>query len=196
MQTNSWRRVHDRAHQEANRLHDQYAASSTSHDNRRHQLDLHLLDIDNLRRALSERVDELQRAEMEKDRIFAEKSDVAKTVAVLEADLRRVKKDAEAFGRDLKLLRVEKEKQETKHKDELSRIERTKKQAQTQIRLLNEQLESQREKTDRAREDLKNHVCVAYVVIFDHVSYFDSGSPATNDKCRPLRFSIIKSARA
>jgi predicted nucleic acid-binding Zn-ribbon protein len=63
----------------------------------------------------------------------------------------------------LKLLRVEKEKQETKHKEEVSRLERTRKQAQTQIRLLNEQLESQREKTGRARDDLKTHVCAAYV---------------------------------
>jgi chromosome segregation ATPase len=118
-----------------------------------------------LRRALSERAEELQRAEIEKDRISAEKSDVARTVAVLEADLKRVKKDAEAFGRDLKLLRAEKEKQQTKHKEELSRLERTRKQAQTQIRLLNEQLENQREKTGRAREDLKNHVCAAYVNI-------------------------------
>ena len=102
---------------------------------------------------------------MEKDWIFAEKSDVARTVAVLEADLRRVKNDAEAFGRDLKLLRVEKEKQDTKHKDELSRLERTRKQAQAQIRLLNEQLESHRTKTSHAREDLKNHICVAYVVV-------------------------------
>lgn len=95
---------------------------------------------------------------MEKDRISAEKSDVAKTVAILQADLKRVKKDAEVFGRDLKLLRVEKEKQETKHKEELSRLDRTRKQAQTQIRLLNEQLENQRDKTNRAREDLKKHV--------------------------------------
>lgn len=82
-------------------------------------------------------------------------------MAGLEADLRRVKKDAESFGRDLKLLRSEKEKQEVKYKEEVSRMERTKKQTQTQIRLLNEQLESQREKTGRAREELKNHVCVA-----------------------------------
>ena len=39
-----------------------------------------------------------------------EKNDVARTVAALEGDLKRVKLDAEAFGRDLKLLREEKEK--------------------------------------------------------------------------------------
>ncbi|KAF9466148.1 hypothetical protein BDZ94DRAFT_1341734 [Collybia nuda] len=147
--------------EQANQLRHEYAVSSTSHDNRRHQLDLHLLEIDDLRRALSDSAEELERAEMEKDRISAEKNDVARTVSILESDLRRVKKDAEAFGRDLKLLRIEKEKLEIKHKDELSRLERSKKQTQTQIRLLNEQMETQRAKTGRARDELKSHVCAA-----------------------------------
>lgn len=90
-----------------------------------------------------------------------EKSDVAKTVAALEADLRRVKKDAEAFGRDLKLLRSEKEKEEERHKEEIAQLERAKKQTQTQVRLLNEQLDNQRLKTGRAREELNNHICAA-----------------------------------
>lgn len=118
-----------------------------------------------MRHALSERAEELHKVEIEKYRLSAEKSNVATTVAVLEADLKRVKKDAEAFGRDLKLLRREKEKQEAKHREELSGLERTRKQAQTQIRLLNEQLERQREKSGRAQQDLKNHVCVTYVNI-------------------------------
>lgn len=140
-------------------MRDEYAASSTSHDNRRHQLDLHLAEIEDLRRALSNQADELHKAETEKNRIAAEKSNVARTVAVLESDLKRVKRDAEAFGRDLKLLRAEKEKAESKHKDELSSTERVKKQTQTQLRLANEQLEGQREKAIRAVEELKNHVC-------------------------------------
>ncbi|GLB41649.1 putative pericentrin-AKAP-450 domain of centrosomal targeting protein [Lyophyllum shimeji] len=147
--------------EEAERLRAAYGASSTSHDNRRHQLDLHRLEIDELKRALFGQAEELQRAEEEKHRISAEKSDVARTVAALEADLRRVKKDAEAFGRDLKLLRAQKEKQEEMHKEELAGLERSKKQAQTQIRLLNEQLESQRDKTSRARDEMKSHVCAA-----------------------------------
>lgn len=84
-----------------------------------------------------------------------EKTDVARTVAALESDLRRVKRDAEAFGRDLKILRTEKEKQQEKHKDELTKAERAKKQAQTQIRLLNEQLGGQHTKLKSAQEKLK-----------------------------------------
>ncbi|TFK39758.1 hypothetical protein BDQ12DRAFT_704709 [Crucibulum laeve] len=142
-----------------NRLRGEYAAHSTSHDNHRHKLDLQLLEIEDLRRALNDQASELQRTEMEKDRISAEKSNVAKTIALLEADLKRVRRDAEAFGRDLKLLRAEKEKAETKHKEELTKAERTKKQAQTQIRLLAEQLEIQKAKTLCAKDDMKNHVC-------------------------------------
>lgn len=85
-----------------------------------------------------------------------EKTDVARTVAVLEADLRRVKRDAEAFGRDLKALRAEKEKLQEKHRDELVKAERTKKQAQTQIRLLNEKLDSQHVKLKTVKEDSKH----------------------------------------
>jgi chromosome segregation ATPase len=146
----------------ANRLRAEYRASQVSHDNRRHELDLQLGEIDDLRRALDDQADQLQRAEAEKDRIAAEKSDVARTVAALEADLRRVRRDAEAFGRDLKHLRSEKERLEVKQKDETLKTERTRKQSQTQIRVLTEQLEGERAKTLRAKEDLRTHVCVMY----------------------------------
>ncbi|KAF8159408.1 hypothetical protein B0H34DRAFT_703324 [Crassisporium funariophilum] len=145
----------------ANNLRNEYVTHSNSHDNRRHELDLHVLEIDELRRALDDRATDLQRVEQEKEKIAHEKSDVARTVATLEADLRRVRRDAEGFGRDLKALRTEKDKLESKNKDEISKAERSKKQTQTQLRLLNEQLEAQKEKTGRAREELKNHVCAA-----------------------------------
>lgn len=48
---------------------------------------------------------------------------------------------------------------EAKQKEELSRAERNKKQAQTQLRLLNEQLDAQRSKTQRVKEELESHVC-------------------------------------
>jgi chromosome segregation ATPase len=122
------------------------------------------MEVDDLRRALSHQADELQRAEEEKNRIASQKSDVARTVALLESDLKRVRRDAEAFGRDLKNLRAEKERWEAKQKDEAVKAERARKQSQTQIRLLNEQLEGQREKARRAKEDLRNHVCYSEYV--------------------------------
>ena len=119
------------------------------------------MEIEDLRRALDSRASDLKRVEREKEKIAIEKSDVARTVAALEADLRRVRRDAEAFGRDLKLLRTEKEKLEAKNKEELTKAERSKKQAQTQIRLLSEQLDAQREKATRALEQFNSHVCAA-----------------------------------
>ncbi len=118
---------------------------------------MHRLEIEELRDAISEQADELQRAEKEKILIAAEKEDVARTVASLEADLCRVKKNAEAFGRDLKRLRAEKQDMEESHKHELARLESSKKKAQAQIRLLNEQLENQKGAAQRAQEELKIH---------------------------------------
>ncbi|KAF8216666.1 hypothetical protein K438DRAFT_1953574 [Mycena galopus ATCC 62051] len=146
--------------QHANRLRAEYHASQASHDNRRNELDLQLGEIDDLRRALDDQADQLHRAEAEKNRIAAEKSDVARSVAALEADLKRVRRDAEAFGRDLKLLRSEKERLEAKQKEEAQIADRTRKQSQSQIRILNEQLEAQRAKTLRAKDELQSHVCV------------------------------------
>ena len=118
---------------------------------------MYRLEIEDLRNAISEQADDLHRAEKEKNLITAEKEDVARTVASLEADLRRVKKNAEAFGRDLKRLRAEKEDMEESHKHELARLESSKKRAQSQIRVLSEQLENQKGAAQRAQEDLKRH---------------------------------------
>ncbi|KII85948.1 hypothetical protein PLICRDRAFT_114966 [Plicaturopsis crispa FD-325 SS-3] len=145
----------------ANRLRDEHAASQTSHDNRRHQLDLQLLEIEDLRRSLASRDSELRGVKSNEHRATSEKNDIARTVAALEADLKRVRKDAEAFGRDLKLLRAEKEKAESKQKEDLAKAERGKKQAQAQIRLLNEQLDGQREHLRKAEDELQGHICIA-----------------------------------
>ena len=122
---------------------------------------MYRLEIDELRHAVSEQADELHRTEKEKNRIAAEKEDVAKAVASLEGDLRRVKKNAETFGRDLKRLRGEKEEMEESHKHELARVERSKKKVQDQIQLLNEQVESYKDEAQRAQEELGRHSCAA-----------------------------------
>ncbi|KAF9240597.1 hypothetical protein BU15DRAFT_61277 [Melanogaster broomeanus] len=141
----------------ANKLRNDYSASQKSHENRRQQLDIHLTEIEELRHALSHQTNAFEHTEQEKNRIVMEKTDIARTIAVLEADLKRVRKDAESFGRDLKALRVEKARSEEKQREEAAKAERAKKQAQTQNRLLNEQLESQKEKTKKARQELQHH---------------------------------------
>lgn len=120
-----------------------------------------MTEIDELRRALSSQANELQRSEEEKTRIASQKNDVARTIALLESDLKRVRRDAEAFGRDLKHLRAEKERWDVKQKEEASKADRARKQSQTQIRLLNEQLDGQREKAKRAKDELRSHTCAS-----------------------------------
>ncbi|KAG6381723.1 hypothetical protein JVT61DRAFT_327 [Boletus reticuloceps] len=144
------------ASERAHKLRNEYAASQKSHESRRQQLDMLLAEIDELRSALSSQADELQRTEQEKNRMVMEKTDIARTIAMLEAELKRVRKDAEIFGRDLKALRAEKENSHQRQKEDIAKAERARKQAQTQIRLLNDQLEKQKVKTKR----LQQHVCV------------------------------------
>lgn len=86
-----------------------------------------------------------------------------RTIAALEADLRRVKRDAEAFGRDLRQLRAQKDKLEAERKDESAKAERAQKQAQTQIRLLKDEAQEQREKTKAVQVQWQSHVCAMYV---------------------------------
>jgi chromosome segregation ATPase len=145
--------------QNVNKLRKEHAASQSSHDKRRHELDLHLLEMEDLRRALSRQTDELHRVEEEKNRAASERGDMARTVTALEADLRRVKRDAEAFGRDLRQLRAQKDRLEAERREETAKAERAQKQAQAQIRVLKEEAKEQREKARVAQDEWKKHVC-------------------------------------
>lgn len=149
-----------------NQLRKKYSTHSATHENRKHELDMHRQEIDDLRRALDEKAHDLERIEKEKVKIATEKSDVARTVAALEADLRRVKRDAESFGRDLKILRAEKEQIESKTSEDLAKAERAKKQAQAQLRLVTEQLEEERYRMAVVKDKAAAHVCNMLVFSF------------------------------
>ncbi len=122
---------------------------------------MHRLEIDDLRKALDDRANDLQRVEQEKEKVLSEKDIVARTVASLEIDLKRVKRDAEAFGKDLKALKMEKEELEAKSTNENAKAERTKKQAQAQIRVLTEQLNAEKGRLSKAEEQFKTRCSVA-----------------------------------
>ncbi|KIY44938.1 hypothetical protein FISHEDRAFT_67199 [Fistulina hepatica ATCC 64428] len=143
----------------ANRLRDEQVQSQKSHDNRRNRIDTYTHEIDELRKILIAQTETIQKTEAERNHIAAEKGDIACVISAMEADLRRVRADAETFGNDLKVLRAEKEKLQAKSKDESNKAERARKQSQTQIHLLNEQLETQRNKAVHAIEQLNSHVC-------------------------------------
>ncbi|KAI0788909.1 hypothetical protein C8Q75DRAFT_879628 [Abortiporus biennis] len=143
-------------------LRSDHAASQTSHDNRRHQLDLQLLEISDLKKALQAQTSSLQRIESEKARLSSEKSEVAQTVSQLEADLRRVKRDAEQFGKDLKILRDQKDRLEKERsldgkemEKEREAVTRERKQNEAKMRILREELT----KLKSEGEKLKGHIC-------------------------------------
>lgn len=120
-----------------------------------------MLEIEELRRALSDRADELERVEAEKAKAASEKGEMGRTVAQLEADLRRVRRDAEAFGRDLKALRIQKDALESDRRDDRQKAERVQKQSQTEIRLLRDEAKEHKELSLALEKRIRDHVCAA-----------------------------------
>lgn len=159
------------------KLRDEHAASQNSHENRRHALDLHLLEIEDLKQQLAERTDALKASEAaksdarrvsskDKDQEYRERE---REIAALEADLARVRRSAEALGKDLRAQREKREeerkaekakagevKRELEHtKREVQNVERARKQATAEVRVL-------RERTEALEDELNNwakHVC-------------------------------------
>ena len=145
-----------------NSLRDQLRTAQKSHDDRRQELDLHAHEIEDLRRALTNREDELERVEASKIRVTQEKSEFVRNVRELEGDLSRVRKDAERFGNDLKRLRSERDKLEERKKVEEERAkkaERGQGQLKTKVRILEEELEGEKGRSRKALEGWKSHVC-------------------------------------
>lgn len=185
--------------QVANDLRTKCTSLSTAHDNRRNELDMHRLEIEELRKALEDRASDLQRMEREKEKASSEKDNVARTVAGLEADLQRVKRDAEAFGKDLQALRAEKENLEARSKEEIVKAERTKKQAQAQIRLLTEQLNAEKDRASKAIGQMESRVPVVWgisksLAMIADCWYLDF--PETKISYRNWKSNTTRNARA
>ena len=156
-------RCYVEASAQVNRLRKELSASQLSHDERRHQLDLRVNEIEDLRREVSEQARELERIESERNQARADRIGIVRSVTSLESDLQRVISDAETLGRDLKDLKIERDRSETRHRDEMAMADRAQRQLSSQLRLANEQLESQREKTKKAIAEWDGHVCQPYV---------------------------------
>ena len=101
--------------------------------------------------------------EQEKKRLSKEHSDVMRTVSGLESDLRRVKRDAEAFGRDLRALKAERDELALKRLEENGTAGRVQDQLRSQIRVLEEQLGVQTSKGIALRDQMQAHICGGYV---------------------------------
>lgn len=150
--------------QTVSNLREKHAAHSTSHDNWRHKLDLQVLEIDELKQALADRSTHLHIVQKEKeklsDKLSSANTDIAQNVSHLEADLRRVRRDAEAFGRDLEVLRREKATLEDRLKDEKERGDRGRKQMEARVKILDTEVERARGRAARVLEEWEGHVCV------------------------------------
>ncbi|KAI0318748.1 hypothetical protein OF83DRAFT_909610 [Amylostereum chailletii] len=164
-----------------NKLREEHAASQASHDNKRHALDLRLLEIDDLRRALAEKTETLQVMEAAQSKLTAGKErerEQERIVAALEADLARVRRNAEALGRDLRAERTRREeetrKREAERKEEKNKAgstkkeveearkeaekaERARKQAGAELRLLRERVGV----LEGVKKDWEGHICAA-----------------------------------
>ena len=151
-----------------NALRDQLRTAQNSHDDRRHELDLRVNEIEDLRRALTNRENELERVEASKIRVTQERSEFSRNVRELEADLLRVRKDAERFGNDLKALKRERDRLEEKKKVEEERAKKAESgqsQLKTQLKLLEKELEGEKGRSREALEGWKSHVCVTGCVL-------------------------------
>jgi hypothetical protein len=130
-----------------------------------YQLDIQLLEIEDLRHALEHQSTSSKARSKRRTRSSLKNNDVAKTVVILENDLKRVRRDAEAFGKDLEILRGENERSGGRLKEEVVKGERTRKQGAALVRLLNEQLEKQREKMGGRRKS-RGGMCVLRGFLF------------------------------
>ncbi|PWN21256.1 hypothetical protein BCV69DRAFT_164544 [Microstroma glucosiphilum] len=83
------------------------------------QLDEQTQKIEELHATLKEQHRAMQRVAGERDRLYAQREGIINDVSSLEADLRRVRVESQAFGRDLERLR--KERDEQKRRAELAR---------------------------------------------------------------------------
>jgi len=123
---------------------------------------MQIAEIDDLKRELAWRDEEL---ELER-RKGGKDSDLAATVEALEKEIRRIKTGAETFARDLNSLREGNDDLELRGREEAARAERVQMQLRTQIRLLDEQLESQRGRVRQLVDELEGHVCTPGYVLF------------------------------
>ena len=86
-----------------------------SYNGRRKQIDVQAAEMEDLRRALSTQETLLDKAVADRNRAEFDSREVQAVIRGLEADLKRVQKDADKFGEDLKRLHRQKDEMEARH---------------------------------------------------------------------------------
>ncbi|KAG8805330.1 hypothetical protein FRC17_005562, partial [Serendipita sp. 399] len=135
-----------------NKLRKELASIQTLHDDHRHQLDMQIAEIGDLKREIAWREEELDLERRNK----AGGGELSVVVEELEAQVVRLKSDAEHFHHDLAALRTSKKGSEDRLREETSRSERIQTQLRVQLAVLEKELEEQRLRSQYMRED---HVC-------------------------------------
>lgn len=143
--------------QEADNLRQQLSSAQTIHDNRLHQLELQV--------ATSEE-DRPKREEL--DRTKRANEDAAKTISLLETELRRLRREVEECLVELKDLRSDRDAIQARREDDKTSGDRAKAQAQSHIRVLEERLAEMEHKAATAEQEIAGHVCNSYVTRLLH----------------------------
>lgn len=133
------------------------AKYQSNHDERRHQLDLRVSEIAELRQIVQEQAAELQGTDAERKRIASERVHVAETVALLEADLNNVRREATKIRRDVAQLRDERAKLLEQSKEDKMASDK----ALVQVRRLQDDVSTLRRKVRKQEDAAASHVCAA-----------------------------------
>ncbi|KAF8314706.1 hypothetical protein DL93DRAFT_2155586 [Clavulina sp. PMI_390] len=143
--------------EQTNSVRQQLIKYQSAHDERRHQLDVRIAEIEDLRQTIQEQAAELQGTESERMAMMTERTRVAQAVSLLEADLHRVRRESDKIRRDVKQLREERA--TLMKKSEQDHI--VTKRSQAQLHRLQEEVVDLRKKLRRSEDSMARHVCAA-----------------------------------
>jgi chromosome segregation ATPase len=137
--------------------------------------------MEDLRRQLSSQADELEKARVDRER---NDNVITRTVAALEADLTRVRKEAEVFGRDLQKLRREKDRTEDELRTAKVEAEEGERRAKNELDIVSQKLVRYKEDARKLRQDIQDHVCAGCVLTTSQwwqeaQSYFQKRRPSS-----------------
>ncbi|CAE6406017.1 unnamed protein product [Rhizoctonia solani] len=134
-------------------LRQRNAESQAEHEKRQHKLDMQVAEIENLRMLLAEREAGMKDMATAMQTARGAQSDAERVVKSLQSELKRVKSEAERLGTDIEHLKLERAGENNNEE----RQKRAREQAQTQMKTLNDQLQSAKDAAKQLQERLKDH---------------------------------------
>ncbi|CAE6516063.1 unnamed protein product [Rhizoctonia solani] len=138
----------------AETLRQRNAESQADHEKRQHKLDMQVTEIENLRMLLAEREAGMKDMKTAMQTARGAQSDAERVVKSLQSELKRVKSEAERLGTDIEHLKLERVDENGGEKE---RQHRAREQAQTQMKTLNDQLQSAKDAAKQLQDRLKDH---------------------------------------